>query len=754
MQARRSRSALLACTALAVLSLSTATFAQDAPNGDATALTPIVVKGKRVGKAGTISDTPLATETTAENLRKNEVANIADLGDTTEPGVEYSKRTDGAVIRGLTGPRVLTTVDGVPIPYLENYARSLGSTITNSDGGGSSFDFSSLSALDVLRGADSSRAGSGALGGALVLRTLEPEDLIAEGRDWGGLAKTTYDSEDSSVSGSLAIAGRAGDTSALFQGSYKRGHETDNAGTVDSYGRSRTQPDAMDFNQSNVLFKLRQSLEGGHTIGFTAERYNRKADVDLMSSWTTIQGSAPRVGAADTRYFYPANGYFGHDDTLRERLSVDYSYVAPEAGSLVESANATLYWQRLTKNAGAVGRQVALVGGAVTNYWRDNEISESNFGFTGNMIGSFTTGTLDHELRIGVDMARFDASQYMEVFPATAVAGSQADIPDVDGSRFGIAVEDRIAFADTGFALTPGVRFDWHSYNPQPSPEYSQNSGNRLFAFPGDHSGSRISPKLLATYQATPAIELFAQWSAAYRAPTVNELYLNFTNPVTGYAQLGNPNLKPETGHGVEVGANLGTEDFGGRVTVFSNWYRNFIMASDLVPDPAYPALRVGVGKFENVDKVRISGVELKAHKLFDNGIRIHGALAYAYGLDVKKNTPLGTVAPFKAILGIGYEQEHWGADLTGIFVGDYRGDGNRATFDAPGYGIANLTGWWEPEQTNGLRIQAGVYNIFDKTHFNALAVKDVNLASTSSQPRDFYSQPGRTFKISITQRF
>ena len=75
---------------------------------------------------------------------------------------------------------------------------------------------------------------------------------------------------------------------------------------------------------------------------------------------------------------------------------------------------------------------------------------------------------------------------------------------------------------------------------------------------------------------------------------------------------------------------------------------------------------------------------ESKAHKLFDNGIRIHGALAYAYGLDVKKNTPLGTVAPFKAILGIGYEQEHWGADLTGIFVGDYRGDGNRATFDAP----------------------------------------------------------------------
>lgn len=763
MQARRSRTALLACTALAVLALTPDAFAQNASTavattGDSTALQPIVVKGKRVVKAGTISDTPLATENTAESLRKNEVTSITDLGNTTEPGVDYSKRTDGAVIRGLTGPRILTTVDGIPIPYLENYARGNTSSLTNSDGGGSSFDFSSISTLDVLRGADSSRAGSGALGGALVLRTLEPEDLIAEGRDWGGLVKSTYDSEDRSISGSLAIAGRSGDTSALFQGSYKRGHETDNRGTVDSYGRSRTEPDPMDFNQNNVLFKMRHQLEGGHTIGFTAERYNRKSDTDLMSSWNVVQGSGPRPlpggGATpDTRYRFPENGYFGHDETQRERLSLDYSYVAPEADSLIEAANATLYWQRLTKNAGAEGTQVPNLG-APRYYWRDNEISESDFGFTGNMIGSFTTGDLDHELRIGVDIMRFSASQYMELLPASAAAGAQSDIPDVDGSRFGIAVEDRIALADTGFALTPGLRFDWHSYEPKNSDGYQQNPGNNFFTLPDEHSGSRFSPKLLATYQATPTIELFAQWAAAYRAPTVNELYLNFTNPSTGYAQIGNPALKSETGHGIEVGANVGTDDFGGRVTVFNNWYRNFIVAGELTPDPAYPGLPFGIGRFENVDKVRVSGVEVKAHKLFDNGIRVHGALAYAYGLDVKKHVPLSTVAPFKAVIGIGYEQEHWGADLTGIFVGGYRGDGKPATFDAPGYGIANLTGWWEPEQANGLRIQAGIYNVFDKKHFDALGVKDVNLSATSSQPADFYSQPGRTFKVSITQRF
>jgi hemoglobin/transferrin/lactoferrin receptor protein len=249
-------------------------------------------------------------------------------------------------------------------------------------------------------------------------------------------------------------------------------------------------------------------------------------------------------------------------------------------------------------------------------------------------------------------------------------------------------------------------------------------------------------------------VQLFAQWSAAYRAPTINELYLNFTNPLTGYAQVGNPDLKPETGHGVELGANLGTERFGGRVTVFHNWYRNFIIAGPLTPDPAYPSLPYGIGRFMNVDEVEISGIELKAHKLFDNGVRLHGGLSYVYGKDVTNHAPLSTVAPFKAIAGIGYEQEHWGVDLTGIFVGRYRGDGNAATFDAPGYAIANLSGWWEPEQIKGMRIQAGVYNLFDKTYYDALAVRSINPLSASSQPMEFYSQPGRTFKVSLTHKF
>lgn len=696
--------------------------------------------------ADPISQTPLATQTTEEQLRTNEITSIYDLGNTTEPGVEYSKRTDGPNIRGMEGPRVLTVIDGIPIPYLENYARGSTATTnapTNADGGATSFDFSSLSSVDVVRGADSSRIGSGALGGAIVLRTLEPEDILEDGRNQGALAKATYDSEDESIAGALALAARHGPLSMLIQGIYKTGHEADNKGSNGSYGAQRTEPNPLDFDQDNVLFKIRHTGSSGHRIGVTGERYSRDATADLATNWN-------RTAAASG---YNPYNFFGHDASQRERVSLDYSYLAPVAGGAVDTAFAKVYWQELTRDSGAEGTQRN-----GTRYVRDIEFEHEGIGFVGGLSGNHYTGAFRHGWAVGVDISDFTASQYTTVLPSTAFGNSQADIPEVDGTKVGIYVDDRISLGNSRFALTPGLRFDWHEYKPMASPEYDDNTGSTLFPNLPKNSEARVTPKVLATYQATSSVELFAQWAAAYRAPTVNELYMNFTNPVTGYAQLGNPDLEAETGHGVEIGANLGDDMFGGRITVFNNWYKNFIVAGDLAPDPNFPQLPFGVARFENIDEVEISGVELRAHKFFSNGIRLHGGLAYAYGEDGDGNL-VPTIAPFKAIAGIGYVSDYWGVDFTGIFVGRYRDDFADparvdTTFDAPSYAIANLSAWWEPSMIKGMRIQAGVKNLFDTTYYDALAVRNVNLSATSSQPEEFYSSYGRTYVMSLTQKF
>ena len=770
MQPRRSRTALLACTALTVMSLSTNAGAQDAAAGTTTTtasstnLQPIVVKGKRVVKADLLGNTPLASETSAETIRTKEISNVRDLGNTTEAGVDFVESRPGAAggmfIRGMGGARIATLIDDIPIPYLETLTRSGSmSPTTGISDSSNSFDFSSLSGADVVRGADSSRLGGGAIGGALVMRTLEPEDLIGEGRDWGGVAKAGYDSSDTSYNGSVAVARKFGDTSVLFQGGYKRGHERKNMGTVGDIGPTRTEPNPTDKKQNNLLFKVRHDLQGGHRIGLTAERFDLTSDTDMM---TLQNGVAYRPG-----------NYWGFDDTKRERLSLDYEYEAPEAGGVIDAAKLTLYWQRLTKDAGSNARRFANASPTANSweYSRENLTRESSFGLTGGTVSQFQTGTLEHSVRLGGSLNVFQYDQFVTSIggtSATSPSASQSDVPDVDGLRLGLYAEDEISFGNSGFRLTPGLRFDWYKSDPKANDGFTGNSGYGYFGLPESSSGARLSPKLLAAYDLTNELEVFAQWSMSYRAPTVAELYSNYTNVAGGYTALGNTSLKAETGQGFEVGANYENGDLSGRLSLFHNRYRNFIDSTQFFtnafPAGYYPSFLVNTWK--NRAHVEMSGLEIRARKDFDNGFFIHGSLAYTYGKDADTGEFIRTVAPIKSILGVGYEQEDWGVDLSTILSGKMREDGlqvdatggpNYETFDAPGYGVVNLTGWWEPKEFKGLRIQAGVYNVFDKTYWNAVGVRDIRegvAPSGTNLPIGAYSEPGRSFKISLTQRF
>ncbi len=597
-----------------------------------------------------------------------------------------------------------------------------------------------------MRGADSSRVGSGALGGALVLRTLEPEDLIGPDRDWGGVAKANTDSEDRSVGGSVAVAKKIGNTSILFQGAYKRGHEHDNRGVRDIDGSSRTVPNPSDTDQSNLMFKVRHDIEGGHRIGITAERFLSKSDTDLRTLWG---GSTPTS--------FLTGEYSGDENRERDRVSLDYEYEAPEAGSPISRANFSLYWQRLAQESGS-----GSLRNNGTTYIRNDSMQNNAYGIVGGLESDFETDGLSHTVRLGGAASLQYFNEYLYANTGGSTAATQSDMPDVTGKTLGLFVEDEIAIGDSGVKLTPGLRFDAYDYDPEAVA--SGNSGYGIFGVPGPNSGSRFSPKLLATYDLTPETQLFAQWSMAYRAPTMNELYLMFSNAATaGYAVLGNPTLKAETSNGFEIGAKYTTNDLLGSVTLFHNRYKNFIEqtteSTSLFAAPPPPFGAGGPGTlfvYRNRANVQISGIEAKVRKEFANGFFAHASLAYAYGVDVDTHEYIRTVAPFKSVLGVGYAQEMWGTELTGIFSAGMRPDGQSTTFDAPGYGIANLTGWWEPEQTKGLRVQAGVYNIFDTRYYNAVGVRgiDPNTVSGTNQPVAFYSEPGRSFKLSLTQRF
>ncbi|MDQ0321264.1 hemoglobin/transferrin/lactoferrin receptor protein [Pararhizobium capsulatum DSM 1112] len=741
MHTRHHCARLLACAAfLTLVSAPHLAYTQDASDPSektdrVTVLKKITVKAPKKG----VANTPLAAETTAEQIDDEQISSFTDLGRSLEPGVNFN-RTNGSVnIRGLEGPRVQTTIDGIPIPYLDDGAR-------DADGGIDSFDFNELSSVDIVRGADSSRAGDGALGGAVVLNTLQPEDLIGDDKSWGGIFKFAYDSEDRSWSTTAAVATRFDNTAVLFQGGYKKGHETETNGDNDAYGAGRTEANPADFDQNNFLVKVKQYTETGHTFTLTGERFDRNKDVDLRTEQSV--GGNYRPGDWD-----------GLDDVQRDRISLNYEFEAVDDDALFDNANAVIYWQDLTRDSGKDGyRYTSVIG----DYSRLSEVENRSFGGAGYIEKEIESGAFSHTLRAGGDFTIGKTTQYSSgkdscapvpsgpFDPCNFLHTNQADMPDVDSRKLGLYLEDEIAFGSSGFSLTPGLRYDWYDQSPEETAAYTENPN--YDGMPPGQSDDAFSPKLLAKYQAAEDVELFAQWAMAFRSPTANELYLDYGAPGT-YLRLGNENLKPETSNAFEVGAKLGDEDFGGRVTTFYNRYRNFI-DTVAVPgfDPSYP---MGITQTVNLDRVRIYGVELSGYKRFDNGFHINGSLTYADGKNLDattENDKLGSVAPLKGVLGAGYATEIWGTDVT-LIASKAVPSKSDASFKPAGYGIVDLTGWWKPEQAEGLTLRAGIYNVFDKTYYDAINVRDVNLA-TSVPGKEYYSEPGRTFKISLTQRF
>ncbi|MCZ4091946.1 TonB-dependent hemoglobin/transferrin/lactoferrin family receptor [Sinorhizobium psoraleae] len=739
---RHHRLALLACTAFVTLAGAAISHAQSITSNETAAaekqgrVTPLKTLTVRTGEQEGVADTPLASQVTEQELDDNQISSFEDLGRTLEPGVYFNRENGSVNIRGLDGPRVLTLIDGIAIPYLDDGAR-------DADGGIDSFDFSELSTVDIVRGADSSRAGGGALGGAVVLRTLDPEDLIGEGRIWGGIFKFAYDGEDESLGGSAAVAARYDNTAVLFQGGYKKGHERQTGGDNGAYGTGRTEANPADFDQNNVLVKVKQYTDSGHGFTLTGERFDRDEDTDLRHAQT---GATYRPGEWD-----------GTEVNKRDRISLNYEFEATDDDALFDAANAVFYWQDLIRESGTHGVRYATPAG---DYQRLSEVEDRGFGSAGYVEKGFDAGYFHHTVTLGGDFYINTTTQYSSgkdscgpgPYPPFSscnfLHSNQSDMPDVESKRFGIFVQDEIAFGETGFSLTPGLRYDWYEHSPQETAAYSRNPNYN--GLPDGQDGDALSPKLLAKHQATDNIELFAQWAMAFRAPTATELYLDYGAPGT-YLRLGNPDLKPETSSGVEIGANLGDTDFGGRITGFYNRYRNFIDSVDApVQDPInYP---FGVTQYMNRNRVQISGVELAAHKIFDSGVTLRGSVTYALGKDLDTNERLGSVAPLKGVLAVGYETETWGTELAMIAAKDVS-EKSDASFKAPGYGIFDLTGWWKPGQVEGLTMRAGIYNLFDKEYYDAISVRDVTLTSTGPG-RAFYSEPGRTFKFSLTQRF
>lgn len=762
---------LLAGSGLAARERSPGVFVlQPAPQAGVTQLSPVTVEGE-----GAVATPAWETRTDRKRMDDLQIKNWSDLGKRAEPGVSFNRQNNSINIRGLDQDRVLTRVDGIRLPWLDDGARGV-------KGGLEAVDFNSLSRLDIVRGADASSGGSGAISGMADLHTLDPSDLLTDGKTFGALAKTDYDTADSSWGANAALAGQIhSNTFWLVQAGLRNGHALDNRGDIGGYGPRRTEPTPENYDQRSFLLKLQQRVEGGHRFGLTGEYFKRNATQDSMFE----QGPG-------TRYLIGENTT--KKETERERVSFDYSYKAPSTGGLIDSATAVVYWQRMQLDSALDGERsrdarANIIPGDPFRYGfpsgaygRNNSIRQTMFGANAELTKRFAGDAVAQLWTVGGEWfgnkTQQNSSGYDNcpvVRPGTPAPfgpracdmlhTNQADVPESKGSQWAVWVQDEFSFADGRYTVMPALRYDHYEQKPQATESYTSNPN--AGALPSTNSGGRFSPKLLTTWKAADELSLYAQYAYGFKAPSPTQLYTNYGGPGT-YLRVGNPYLKPETSKGWELGAKLGSDALGGALSFFDNRYQNFI-DSNVPLDAGSPQWQAGwagqypLGVTGNVNraKVRIYGAEASAHWKFSPGWRTWGSLAWAVGKDEGTGQYLNSVAPLKAVLGVGYGRDVWGVDAmlttalrrNKVEYPDASATTPNRDFQAPGYGVVDLMGYWRPTQVKGLQVQAGVFNLFDKKYWEAINVPTAG-ATALPRPVDWYTEPGRSLRVSLTYQY
>ena len=715
-----------------------------------------------------------STRVTRTQLDDRAIDNWEDFSRRGSAGVHFSRETDSVNVRGVDRDRVATRIDGIRLPWLTDGSRG-------EEGGLSAIDFSSLSSVDLVRSAGAPASGS--LTGYLNLQTLQPDDLLLPGESFGALLKAGYDTADNGWNTHAALAGRLAneDTRWLIQAGLGKGHEFDNTGDVGGYGNTRERRNPENYTQHNVLAKLQHDWNSVHRLTLSGESFRLRRDIDNRLE----QGPS-------TSYLTDQNST--HSELTRQRAWLGYGFRAPTEHAF-EHADIKVYWQEVELE----GRQDAVrrpdARGQVSfgpfpvgqvydyaypygAYGRSNTIKERSHGIVGEWGGTLGGPSLKHRWAMGAEWYQSRSEQSSSGYdncPSTLLPvpprfslgprnceflhTNQADVAEAKGMVYSLWLQDEVSWMDGRYAIVPALRYDHYRYRPEDGGNFQQNA-NVGVADLSTNSAGRFSPSLLAKMKATDDLTLYAKYGYGFKAPNSTQLYMNYGVPGT-YLRVGNPNLRPEVSRGWELGLEYGNSRRGMQLAVFDNRYRDFIdQEVPLTPDspewnPAWDGLYpLGVTAFANRSRVRIYGAELGGQYEFNENWYGWGSVAWARGKDQDTDQYINSVAPLKAILAIGYQRAQWGVEAVGTLVRhrDEVTDPDN-DFQAPGFGLLDLTSWWKPESVKGLKVHAGVYNVFDKKYWNALNVRTGGGRSAAA-PIDYYTEPGRSVRVSLTYQY
>lgn len=509
-----------------------------------------------------------------------------------------------------------------------------------------------LKQVEVLRGPGSTLFGSGAIGGVINMTTKDAADLLKPGQKMGAQARTSYASNpnENHVTGT-AYARPLDGLDILASVSHR------NFGNMEN-GNGDKLVDSGD-NIVSGLLKVSVIPAPNHKVTAQAERYVSNTTIPLTAD--SSSNGAP-ANTADR-------------DSVRNSYALHYVYDDPTDRLL--NLRATLYRNETELNDIRQSDRRLDERDQVTEGL--DIANTSRFGGLGGQ----------HALTYGVESYR-DRQEGKRNGVSTP-----GWFPDATMDILGGFVQDEIVFG--ALTVTPGLRYDSFDLSATGQSERSDGA---------------FSPKLGVAYQLTPWAQPYASYSQAFRAPSLTTMF-NSGQHYPGNNFVANPDLKPETAHNFELGANLKWRDVlspKDKLTSKLAAYQNNV--SDYIEQ----TIGTTTTTTRNIDKARVRGVEAE---LGYDSLSWFGSVGGALirGKNITDHTSLNSIPADQVTFTIGHRFSEWGVETgwrTALVAAQNRV--NSSGTASSGYALHDIFASWTPPQWNDdVRLDFAVDNLFDK---------------------------------------
>jgi iron complex outermembrane receptor protein len=319
--------------------------------------------------------------------------------------------------------------------------------------------------------------------------------------------------------------------------------------------------------------------------------------------------------------------------------------------------------------------------------------------------------------------------------------------------KYGLRIDQVDVSADKANDMVGSMPMGGHSANQSYAEYYGSNAA--------DKDETNIGGLLRYEKEIGNGLSFFTGLSRSVRTADSTERGMNKWLAVPGIVPvpvqegilasrwIGNPDIKPEKHHQIDVGLSKTTEKMEMSAVVFYDKVDDYILR-DTARGQEGILKADGADIYRNVD-AELYGLELEAKMKLTSKLDLSGSVAVVRASNTTDNNrPIAQTPPLNGKLQLDYTSDRWSTGARVNFAANQdRIDllSKQEVGETAGYGTLDLYGNYKLNKTVNLR--AGIDNVLDKTyaeHASRSNIMDINAIKVN--------EPGRTAWFKLTAEF